>query len=537
MKISAAALALLVSVPIIYLPMGAAAQPAPASPPPPAAAPSGPPGTTPVHHHRRRRARHHANPAATTSAASPSAAPVSAAPEVGGTVTSPSPTHAAAPAPRPIAAPVPTTPEPPRAPTAGLRAGLTPFGAIQAGNADGTIPPWTGGDTTPPARFVRGGGHPDPFAGEKKLFSITAQNMTAYAPRLTPGIQAMLREYPGYRLDVYPTHRTAAAPQAIYDAAIQNASHAHLAADGNSVIGAHSTIPFPEPKSGLEAIWNHLLRWRGYQAHFTSYAATPTTGGDYTLIKNDTKLLFSYANGGSSDTGVLAYFIIKTLAPPLYSGQIVVAVDHVDPAKHARDAWVYSPGESRVRRAPETNFDTPQAQADSLVTDDDLDLFNGSPERYTWQLVGRREIYVPYNDYDFGSISHDYTELLKPLYINPDLMRWELHRVWVVEATLKPGSHHIYPHRTFYLDEDSWETVLADQYDRRGQIWRVSSGAPIEFYEVPVLTNGANIFYDLQARRYHVRGMRNRDSSLDFFGPKMRPSEFSPEALREEGVR
>lgn len=426
---------------------------------------------------------------------------------------------------------------PPRTTTAGPAAGLTPFGAIQAGNAEGTIPPWTGGITTPPAGFVLGGGHPDPYAGEKKLFAISAQNMTAYAPRLTPGIQAMLREYPGYRLDVYPTHRSAAAPKAIYEAAIQNASHAHLAADGNSVIGAHSTIPFPEPKSGLEAVWNHLLRWRGYQAHFTSYAATPTTGGDYTLIKNDTKLLFSYANGGSSDTGVLAYFIIKTLAPPLYSGQIVVAVDHVDPGKQPRDAWVYSPGESRVRRAPETNFDTPQAQADSLVTDDDLDLFNGSPERYNWQLVGRREIYVPYNDYDFGSISHDYSELLKPLYINPDLMRWELHRVWVVEATLKPGSHHIYPHRTFYLDEDSWECVLADQYDRRGQIWRVSSGAPIEFYEVPVLTNGANIFYDLQARRYHVRGMRNRDSSLDFFGPKMRPSEFSPEALREEGVR
>jgi hypothetical protein len=229
--------------------------------------------------------------------------------------------------------------------------------------------------------------------------------------------------------------------------------------------------------------------------------------------------------------------MIKTLAPPLYAGQIVVAIDHVDPGPHPREAFLYSPGEQRVRRAPEVNFDTPNLQADSLITDDDLDLFNGSPERYDWRLVGRQEMYVPYNDYNFGSTSHDYAEILKPQFINPDLMRWELHRVWVVEATLKPGAHHIYARRTFYYDEDSWEGLLADQYDRRGQIWRVSSGAPVNYYEVPLLTNSANIFYDLQSRRYHARGMRNKDSTLDFFHPKMQPSMFTPEALRNAGVR
>ncbi len=183
------------------------------------------------------------------------------------------------------------------------------------------------------------------------------------------------------------------------------------------------------------------------------------------------------------------------------------------------------------------NFDTPNVQADSLMTDDDLDLFNGSPERYDWKLLGRQEFYVPYNDYDFGSPTHDYSELLKPQVINPDLMRWELHRVWVVQATLKPGASHIYAKRVYYYDEDSWEGLLGDEYDRRGQIWRVASGAPIAYYEVPVLTNSANIFYDLQARRYHVRGMRNRDSSLSFTTPKLVPADFTPNALRQAGVR
>ena len=414
---------------------------------------------------------------------------------------------------------------------------LTPLGGIAAGNADRTIPPYTGGLRTPPANFVNSNSHPDPFAGEKRLFSITAANMASYAPHLTPGTQAMLREYPKFRVDVYPSHRTAAVPAAIEAAAIANAKTARLSPDGNSVLGATTAIPFPIPHSGLEAIWNHLLRFRGYQAHFTSFAANPTTGGEYTLIKNETKLLFPYAQGGRSDSGLNALYFIQTLSPPLFAGNMTVAWDHVDPGAHPRQAWIYNPGEQRVRRAPDINFDTPVTQADSLMTDDDLDLFNGSPERYNWRLVGRQEFYVPYNDYEFGSISHDYSDILTPHTVNPDLMRWELHRAWVVEATLKPDFGHIYARRVYYYDEDSWEGLLGDEYDRRGGLWRVASGAPIEFYEVPVLTNSANIFYDLEARRYHIRGMRNRGSTLDFTRPKMSQADFTTDALRQAGVR
>jgi hypothetical protein len=488
-----------------------------------------PPGhVTPRKHRTRRSHWHHAAkrpPAVVAHAATPVAAtPIAATPMISAPLaTAPAKAvieaHAAA----------PLSPAP--------RPGLTPYGAIQAANETGTIPAWTGGIATPPAGYVSGGAHPDPFAGEKKLFSITSANITQYAMDLTPGVQAMLREYPNYRLDIYPTHRSFAVPQSVLDAATANATRAHLAADGNSVVDARITIPFPVPHSGLEAIWNHLLRFRAYQAHFTGYSASPTAAGDYTLIKNDTRFLFRYAQGVSSDSGVMSYYMIKTLSPALYAGQITLANDFLDPKTHPREAWIYSPGESRVRRAPEVNFDTPQVQADSLATDDDLDVFNGSPERYNWHLLGREEMYIPYNDYAFGDASLNYSDLLKPQFINPDYMRWELHRVWVVDATLKPGFHHVYPHRTFYFDEDSWEGVLAEDYDRRGQIWRVISGAPTEFYEVPVLINGSNIFYDLQARRYHARGLRNRDSVVEFTGPKMQAADFTPTVLREEGVR
>ena len=414
---------------------------------------------------------------------------------------------------------------------------LTPFGAITAGNAAGSIPAWTGGITTPPAGFSNGGEHPDPYGAEKPLFSITAANVETYAAQLTPGIQAMLKQYRSFRVDVYPSHRSFAAPPAILAAAIANAGTAQLAPDGNKVLGAHTSIPFPLPKSGLEAIWNHLLRWRGYQVRFTAYAANPLASGDYTLLKNQTELLIPYASGGSSESGVLSYYMIATLSPPLYSGQLAVAIDHVDPGEHPRDSWIYNPGEQRVRRAPEVNFDTPNTQSDGLATDDDLDLFNGSPERFNWTLLGRREIYVPYNDYDFGSPRHDYAEILKPHHVNPDLMRWELHRVWVVQADVKPDAHHIYAKRVFYYDEDSWEGLLADEYDHRGALWRVVSGAPICYYELPVLTNSANLFYDLQSGRYSARGLRNHDTKLDFFGAPLLRADFTPEALRQAGVR
>jgi hypothetical protein len=140
---------------------------------------------------------------------------------------------------------------------------LTAMGAVKAGNADGTIPAYTGGYTTPAAGWQPGDPRPDPFASERPLYSITAQNVDKYADKLAAGTVAMVRTLPGYHVDVYPTHRTAAAPQYIYDNAIANASHAHLSANGQDVEDAKLSIPFVIPHNGNEAIWNHILRWRG----------------------------------------------------------------------------------------------------------------------------------------------------------------------------------------------------------------------------------------------------------------------------------
>jgi hypothetical protein len=155
-----------------------------------------------------------------------------------------------------------------------LNTTLTPLGAERAGNENGSIPPWEGGLTEVTPGFEVGGRRPDPFAEEKPLFSITAVNMRQYADKLTDGTIAMLQKYPDsfLRMDVYPTHRTAAAPQWVYDKTYKNATSAEIidGSGGPEPKGAYGGVPFPIPQSGAEVMWNHLLRWTGESWHWVA---------------------------------------------------------------------------------------------------------------------------------------------------------------------------------------------------------------------------------------------------------------------------
>ncbi|VAW87545.1 FIG002188: hypothetical protein, partial [hydrothermal vent metagenome] len=416
---------------------------------------------------------------------------------------------------------------------------LTPMGAVRAGNSDGTIPPWEGGITTPPAGYKKGDHHPDPYADDKIRFTITKDNMAQHADKLSAGHKAMLETYDSFYINVYPTHRSAAAPQRIYDAAIKNASRAALTESGNGVTGAAITIPFPIPASGLEAIWNHILRWRGVTTarHFSQ--AAPNRNGDYTLVKFYDEFNMQYAKEGMTEeklNNITLYFKQQVLAPPRLAGGILLVHDTMDQFKEPRKAWLYNPGQRRVRRAPNVAFDNPGIASDGMRTTDQYDMFTGSPERYDWQLVGKKEIYVPYNSYKLHSDSLKYDDILKPLHVNPEYLRYELHRVWVVEATVKEGMRHLYKRRTFYIDEDSWQILLVDQYDNRDQLWRVSEGHVINYYEMPMLWTTLEVHTDLQAGRYLVFGLDNEDKMYEF-GFERSAADYTPAALRRAGRR
>ena len=416
---------------------------------------------------------------------------------------------------------------------------LTPLGGEMAGNADGSIPAWQGGLSKPPAGYKKGDHHPDPFAADKVQFTINAANMDKYADKLTAGHKAMLKTYPSFFMNIYPTHRSAASPQRIYDATRKVAATAELVNNGDGVKGTVNGIPFPVPKSGIEVIWNHLLRFRGELAERRIAQAAVTRGGDYTLVKFNDEFNLIYSKAGISEEELanrILLFKQEVTSPARLAGEILLVHETLDQIKEPRAAWIYNPGQRRVRRAPNVAYDNPGTASDGIRTNDQFDMFNGATDRYNWKLVGKKEMFVPYNSYKLHSNSLKYKDILTPLHINPEYPRYELHRVWVVEATLKDGARHLYKKRTFYIDEDSWQILAVDIYDNRDQLWRVSEGHSISYYEVPTFWTTLEVHTDLQSGRYLAIGLDNESSMYDF-DIKRSMDDYSPGSLRREGTR
>lgn len=421
---------------------------------------------------------------------------------------------------------------------------LTPLGAIRAGNEAGTIPEWTGGIRSPAEAgfpdFQSGGHHPDPFADDKPLFRITAANMDEYADILTEGHKAMFRTYPEYFMDVYPTRRSAAVPERIYEATKRIAPNMRLIESGNGFTGGAEGIPFPIPQNGLEAIWNHIVRYRTDSARRTIGQAPVTRDGNYTMVMFTDEYLGAYGLEGAKEEeldNIIVFFKQTVTAPARLAGEVLLVHETLNQAKENRKAWLYNPGQRRVRRAPNVAHDNPRTASDGLATSDQLDIFNGSPERYNWELVGRKEMLIPYNSYKLHSNELTYDDILKPLHINQAHARYELHRVWVVDATVKEGTRHVYKRRTFYIDEDSWQAMVVDCYDNRDQIWRVQEAHSINYYDVPSFWTTVELTMDLQSGRYLAIGLNNEEPMTYDFSPTFTPEDFAPAILRRSGVR
>ena len=419
---------------------------------------------------------------------------------------------------------------------------LTPFGAVRAANADGSIPAWTGGITSAPAGYTVGDHHIDPFTGDKVLYTITAKNVAEYKDVLTPGQVKLFETYPDtYKMDVYQSRRSASYPEHVYQATLDNATRAELVEGGNGIVQAAIGVPFPVPKDGLEAIWNHILRYRGEKIVREGGQAAPTASGDYTYMGFDDQLLIPYGVKGVKaedlqKTNILFKFKQKVTEPARLAGTALLVHETMDQIKTPRQAWTYNTGQRRVRRAPNVAYDAPGTASDGLRTTDDFDMFNGAPNRYTWTLKGKQELLIPYNDYRLHSNDLKYDQILQPGHINPNLVRYEKHRVWVIEANLKSDTRHTYKKRVFYIDEDSWQVAVTDIYDNRDELYRVGVAHGINYYEVPTQWSTLEVFHDLQSRRYIAMGLDNEAKMYDF-SAELKDVNFTSSALRREGRR
>ena len=420
-----------------------------------------------------------------------------------------------------------------------LKTTLTPMGAEKAGNADGTIPAWEGGYTTVPPGYKSGDKRPDPFAGEKPLFSITAQNMDQYADKLAEGAKELLKKDPSFRLDVYPTHRTAAAPQVVYDNTFKNATRAKTNNNGLSIEGAYGGIPFPFPKDGFEVMWNHLLTFRGVATSvpFRNYLITPDGKKILVVEAEDQEQFPYYINDIPMEewNGDFLLFRQVQKAPPFKAGETILARDPVDMYGKGRQAWQYLVGQRRTRRAPSIAYDTPDFVSSGHNYFDEVFVFNGALDRYDWKLIGKKEMYIPYNCNKFY-LQKD-TDIMGDKSVNPDHVRWELHRVWVVEANLAPGKRHVVAKRRMYIDEDSWWTVLYDGWDGQGQLWRFTLSLPLLAMDLPAIVPVSEFVHNLQTGACCATVITN-EMPVQYQSVPPRPdSFFTPDALAGAGIR
>ena len=414
---------------------------------------------------------------------------------------------------------------------------LTPLGGERAGNAAGTIPAWSGGLAQPPANYQPGMHHPDPYSSDAALYQVNSQNLAQYRAQLPAGLQALLEKNPEYFLRVFPTRRSAAAPQRIYDATRFNAQTAELISGGNGVAGVAAGIPFPLPQTGQQAIWNHIMRYRGDQISFVTNQAAVLSNGAYNLLKLERDVYFLYGREGVSPLDLdntLFYYKYKVVAPSKLAGSALVVQETLDQVLAIRKAWRFNRGERRVRRLPMLAYDTLQPYTNGMATADVVDAYNGAPDRYEWNLVGKQEVLVPYNSYAVHQKGIAYDNILRRNTVNPELLRYELHRVWIVEADLRKGFSHPYAKRRFYLDEDSWQILAVDLYDKSGELSGVQESHPISYYDVPMFGSTLETIYDFKGERYFVDGLDNNEPMYNF-NAKLSPRDFTPQALRREG--
>ncbi|MCJ8206421.1 DUF1329 domain-containing protein [Pseudomonas sp. RGM2987] len=417
-----------------------------------------------------------------------------------------------------------------------LGAALTPVGAEKSGDAGLGIPQWQGGLSTNAGAVDDKGFLADPFSNEKPLLVITAATAAQYKDHITPGQLALFKRYPEtYKMPVYPTHRTANFPAEWLEMTRANATKVKLVEGGNGLENYAGGVPFPIPETGQEVIWNHLTAYRGHGFSRFVVQATPQQNGGFVPVQFEDQVLPFY--GMSKPNGELQYYKQVVTAPARLAGNVLLVHDYLNQVDNPRQAWIYNAGQRRVRRAPQVAYDGPGTASDGLRTADNLDMFNGALDRYDWKLEGKKSLFIATNSYRLDSPKLKYEDIIRPGHINQDLARYELHRVWHVTATLKPGARHIYAKRDLYIDEDSWLIATVDHYDGRDALWRVAEGHAQFYYHQQLPSYTLDALYDLASGRYLVMGMKNEEKHAWNFDIKQKESDYTTAGLRQSGVR
>ena len=409
---------------------------------------------------------------------------------------------------------------------------LTPFGAEYAGNADGSIPQWEGGSRNIPSLDAD-------IRQSQRLYQINSKNIKQYEKLLPNGLAKLINQYPKtMNVNVYPSYRTAYYPEWVYEAAEKNQTSSQES--NNILTGAYPAPPFINTHQGNRLVWNHLLAFKGVHTELYTREITRRESNNYTTFNSAISLYVSYYDrerGPSTINQAYVYYMSKIRSPSRYAGGVLLLHEQVNSAQRPRQGWVYLPGQRRVMRIPGVDFDSPMQISESIRFADEINLFNGSIDHYNWRTIGKQELIVPYNNIILADklSTSDFQDkyLMTKHNLNPKYLRYEKHRVWVVEGLLKTGKQHAYKKRRFYIDEDSWLILLTENYDKDETLWRVGTSYSKQYHQLPGIFTVADVFHDVKDGVYFFQGVEKLTTKEEL-PPK---AGFMPSALRRSAIR
>jgi hypothetical protein len=422
---------------------------------------------------------------------------------------------------------------------------LTISGAEKAGNKDGSIPAWTAPENQSQAGWSYGKSRQNFWIhkNDKPLFTIDASNVDKYAAMLSPGQLALVKLTPKFGMSVYPSRRSCGVPDFVADNTRKNIDFAKISSDGWSIQDAMVPgFPFPQPKSGVEAMWNMKMRYKGIAMDnigATTFVSPRRGSDEWIRAESDQTQFYPWGGKGSrklsevGQTEYQTYFAFR--APAALAGQAAIITTSL--SVPGGESFYYFPGQRRVRRLPTYAYDAPQIGFENQYLIDETTMFQGTLDRFDWKLIGKKELIVPSNSFGAYDFTAKPEAVVQQEGLTPDHKRYELHRVWVIEATVKSGSRHVSPKRTYYLDEDSWNAVLAEDYDAQGKIWKVREGYQIPVYETGTCDVQAFAQYNLVEGRMlldfnQVGAGKDARWSVEPTSPRHKTQFYSSDNLR-----
>ncbi|MBF5094948.1 DUF1329 domain-containing protein [Azospirillum sp. INR13] len=422
-----------------------------------------------------------------------------------------------------------------------LKSELTPWGAERAGNKDGTIPAWNGG-LKAPAGYKPGDPRAPVHPEDKVQFSISSKNMDKYKDKLSANLMALMAKYPDFRIDVYPTRRTASYPDWAVQQTLQNATRTTTTNDGLTVVNAFGGPPFPIPKTGREVMWNGMMRFSMPEFEYIANNWAVTANGERILLSQVNQRWYSpmfdpalTAEDYQKNSSFFQLGRSEFIAPPVKNGEMQLIRVPADTYTYKNDIWQYLAGQRRLRKAPNLNYDAPNPNTSGMSNVDESYGVAGPLDRFDVTLLGKKEMYVPYNNNNLVLMSPD--KIVQPKFPNPEAVRWELHRVWVVEMKIKEGQRNTVPHRIVYVDEDSWNFTIVDSFSADGKPWKVTYMPQYVCADVGVVGIAGSFGVNLQNGSYLFEADISGSPKPLNAVPRSPATYYTPDSLAAAGVR